>query len=259
MALEDLRDIYWSTEQAERDLIPLALFAGRASLGDIQGMWNTARAMKAADVNTCAQAGQFVQENPEIVHAAGLHPSKSDLNTDSSAFGGKLWRLTNRVFSAPGGARIDPEMSEYLRHVMNQSRRIIVTSLRPVERYSPYSKVAWRRPKPRLVGPDIPVNPRWPFLQETRPVDTDGMDVLTAVDLLIPSQLPRQLREDVCQDAVLAVLEGEITVDDLKEPGASWLKNIFRRYRVKYGTVSLDAPPPWDPSGRTLAETLAAS
>lgn len=255
LALDDLKDLYWPTERAERELLPLALFKGQTSLGDVQAMWNMTQALRVAEIDTCADASRFVGTNPDIAHAAGLHPSMSD--TQNGAFGGKLQRLTARIFSAPDGVKIDRETTEYLRHVMNRSHRLIITGLVPIDRYSPYSRVAWRRPRPKLLGPDTPVNPSWPFVTETRTPDIEGMDVLTAVDALIPKGLPNQLREDVCQDVVLAVLTGEVDLDALREPGAPWLKDIFKRYRTKYGTVSLDAPPPWDKNGRTLLETLA--
>lgn len=257
LKLDDLKDIYWTTDKAERELLPLALFKGRATLGGIQGMWNFTQALREAEVESCGDVKFFIAENPDLPHSAGLHLSESDRN---GAISGKLWRFTNRLFSTEGGSRIDPATSEYLRHLMNNSRRLIVTTLHQIDRYSPYSRVSWRKPPAKTIGPDVPINPRWPFLQETRSADTEGMDLLTAVDALVPAGLPNQLREDVCQDVVLSILTGEITLDVLKEPGAPWLKDILRRYRVKYGTISLDAPPPWArDGGRTLLETLAAS
>ena len=85
----------------------------------------------------------------------------------------------------------------------------------------------------------------------------DDHAFLLAVNAIVPRGLPGDLRADVCQDMLLAILEGNLSPDDLETAMPNYLKAARKRYQMPWGTVSLDAPL-WD-DGRPLYEILAVS
>lgn len=78
---------------------------------------------------------------------------------------------------------------------------------------------------------------------------------LLAVNAVVPHGLPGDLRNDVCQDMVLAILEGDLSPDDIAAEMPKYLKGARKRYSMPWGTVNIDAPL-WD-DGRPLAEVIS--
>lgn len=78
---------------------------------------------------------------------------------------------------------------------------------------------------------------------------------LLAVNAVVPQGLPGDLRSDVCQDMLLAILEGELSVAQIKDALLHYMKAARKRYYMPWGIRSLDDPL-WD-DGRTLGETLS--
>jgi hypothetical protein len=77
----------------------------------------------------------------------------------------------------------------------------------------------------------------WPYLQGDYS-DTDAM--LRVVNDAIPRTVPEHMRADICQDALVAILECEIeqTAVTLKPFIAKW----FQQNSIGYRPLSLDAP-----------------
>lgn len=248
LKLEDLQDLYWSSERAEAELIPLVLFKGSWSLGKAQAMWNLAQALKAQGVGTIADAARWTTANPAATHAAGLHLHQK---WPEQAVGQSMRSLMSRVRSA--NRMIDKDTHDFLMEMAHESRAWVL-SLEPIAEFSPWATVPWRLLKK---PPEIIRNPNWPYLPEK--VETvepiDGVEMLLAVDSIVPKNLPPIIREEVCQDMVLAILEGEITREELAERRQQFIKGVFKRYPLKYGHVSLDAPM-WSDSGKTLHDVL---
>lgn len=77
------------------------------------------------------------------------------------------------------------------------------------------------------------------------------------VNSAVSKRLPNDARADVCQDLLLAILEGDLNVCDLipaVQPAIRRRQDMFSVFR----TVSLDAPVGFDDAGRpvTLMETI---
>ncbi len=236
------------TAKAERDLMPLLLFNGSKSMGEIQGMWNFSRVLKTVGVRSLNEAVIVARESQRVRHLCGLHRPGIGVQ------GGGLVSFARRLLSAPKVMALDPDLPDYLRELVPHTS---LFTLNPIARWSPWSNQAWRRPHR---GDGIVVPEVWPFASDGL-AGVDGFDLVLLVDAAVPKTLPEVVRQEVCQDLLLAVLDGTIAAQDLVGSAGEFTAAVFRRYPIKYGPLSLDAPAPWAGAGdaRTLLETLTAS
>lgn len=83
---------------------------------------------------------------------------------------------------------------------------------------------------------------QYPYIQEVRGEHSD----LLAVNGLVPANLPEHIRADVCQEIMLQMFLGEITLDELRNgPGlVRKFINQYRKQNCEAGgyAISLDAP-----------------
>lgn len=84
-----------------------------------------------------------------------------------------------------------------------------------------------------------------------------GADLVERVHAKVPGYLSQDLRADICQDILLAILTNAISVDDLDLAIQTAIRSTARAYRNRQ-MLSLDHPAPWSPDGRNLSEMLAA-
>jgi hypothetical protein len=254
------------TEKAESDLLPLVLFRGRKTLGEMQGLWNVARGLMIANVGSWLDAEMLAYSCPEAVHTCGLHPNGETVSALGVA-AGRLQSFASRLRSAPSVQAIQPDLWEYIDWLSHNAGgwRACIT-LAPIPRWSPWSTLKWRRPvRPRVYRPlgprfDEPAVPEvWPFLSEHAEA-TDGAVLVRLVDEAVPKTLPEIVRQEVCQDLLLGIVASEFPAAALGDRAfvAQQVSLVLRRYPIKYGPLSLDAPPPWDKSGPPLSSLLAA-
>lgn len=83
----------------------------------------------------------------------------------------------------------------------------------------------------------------------------DGKSLVEAINEVVPRSLEAHQRADICQDLLLAVLEGETTIEKLKDGSAECVKRYYKLHPGKFGPLSFDAPIPGT-DGLTLADTL---
>jgi hypothetical protein len=104
----------------------------------------------------------------------------------------------------------------------------------------PREWVALIRPKRKLIVREPRTQLAYPFIIKAR---GDAADLLE-VNSMVPAYLPG--REDVCQEIMLALFEGAITIDDLRKNKGQIRTFIkaFRRDNWEEGgyAISLDAP-----------------
>lgn len=85
----------------------------------------------------------------------------------------------------------------------------------------------------------------------------NGAELLLAVNEAVPRSLPEQVRAEVCQDIIVAILSGEMDLGDIRKKASEYTRKVFRLFPDRYGPLSLDEPPPWMRDGRTpLGEML---
>lgn len=241
------------TAKAERELLPLMLFRGHKTLGEMQGLWNFSRALMTADVRSIAEAEQVSRESEDVRHLCGLHAP-----TGIGSGGGRLRSLIRRILSISERERkqLDGDVVDYLGGLALRSDTGGWFRLDPIDRFSPWSNLAWRRPTRTNLDPLAEV---WPFMLTAPAATESGATLVTLVDAIVPKTLPELVRQEVCQDLLLAVLEGEVTPDQLRGSIGQYIAEVFRRYPIKYGPLSLDAPAPWGgDDDRSLLATLTA-
>lgn len=83
-----------------------------------------------------------------------------------------------------------------------------------------------------------------------------GADLLSEIVRHLPPGLPQEMREDVSQELVLAVLSGDVQRTNVIAAIPSYMTQYHRMFRGKYSDLSLDAMlPGFD--NRTLGDTLS--
>lgn len=69
-----------------------------------------------------------------------------------------------------------------------------------------------------------------------------GSDILAEVSALLPRELPEQVRADVGQDIVLAVLEGSVDRINLRDQLRWFIRQHYGNMEWRFDTLSLDKP-----------------
>lgn len=107
--------------------------------------------------------------------------------------------------------------------------------------------------KPIIVPENRIIAANWPYLKGK---PGDGAELIDAVNAVVPKTFADHQRADICQDLLLAILEGESTIADLKNGTAAAIKRYYKLHPGKFGPVSLDAPIPGT-DGMKLIDTIA--
>lgn len=82
--------------------------------------------------------------------------------------------------------------------------------------------------------------------------------MMLRVNALVPKNLPEQVRQEVCQDALVLILTSPAISDvELANSIQGLTRSVFRQFPTKYGPLSLDAPRSGD-DDRTLLDRLSA-
>lgn len=114
----------------------------------------------------------------------------------------------------------------------------------------------WREAiKPRRVATPKRVDLQYPYIQSVRGEHAQ----LLAVNALVPRGLPDHMRGDICQEIMLALWQGETTLDELKHDKSAVNRFIreFRKANLEGGgyVLSLDTPMA---DGRSWYDVLPA-
>lgn len=249
ISLDAVKDIVL-TPKRDEDFYPLLLFKGGQSIGRVQALWNFTRAMRAAEANSVSAFCTFSQNSPDVRHLLGLHARIQHMSVRG---------FLSRLWFADGFDPLDDDMREYLAFVAGGNPERFYWRFTPVPRYTQWkTKHPWRKlPKHlRPVKPPKTESPQfWPFISGD--VQSDH-DTLMKIDAVVPKHLPEQVRQDVCQDLVIAVLSGAVSIGDLQGSVPKHVSNVFKLHPLKYGPLSLDAPAPWQKDDdRPLSRFLA--
>ena len=232
----------------EEELIGLLLYKGNLSMGKAQGLLNYLLIMLDAGIEDIGQISRLSRESKDIRHLAGLH---SGITIDGLK--GFLYRVRHN----PKVTVAEPLLLEYADHLTGG----IYPKLTPISRWSRRTPQSWRYQKPnkRTKKRKQPVNTTlvpefYPFIVDD---PTEEHELLMAVHDAVPKGLPRGIREDVCQDLLVAILSNEFTLTELPDKIKPFITQTWRMYPGKYGPLSLDQPPPWNNDGQTLLEKIS--
>lgn len=81
----------------------------------------------------------------------------------------------------------------------------------------------------------------YPFIAPTTPA-SDAQDLVLFVNGSVPKGLPEQLRADVCQEILLAVVAGELERTEIPLAVRKFITKARRDSNVHYMAFSIDAP-----------------
>jgi len=227
--------------------IPMVLYVGNYSIGMAQANWNFLQALYELEVMTTARAYKIGGESHELLHICGRHAPMQ---------GGSLAAFIGRVVNSREVWRdVEPAMKEWLRDFIAAQAFGFQAMTGPRTRIAALTwertRRHYRRDPSLKPAAYTPVTPYWPFAAKRVP---EEHEMLHAIDRLTKA-LPEQWRQDVCQDLVVSVLSGDVTLDNLRDALPKYVREVFKMHPVKYGPLSLDAPIR-DDSTRTLGDSL---
>ena len=229
----------------EDKLVPLLHFKGHANLGHMHRLWNLAILMMEAEGEKLGHGVQMSM-NRDYAHLCG--PVKQPNHTGLNSF-------FSRLILKPDVTNNIPGLLDYARSVVK-----VFIHLTPVSGFTSQSNPAWWRThkkapsKPRIFTPK-PELLIYPFLIHEPKRPDEGFDLTKFVSESVPRGLPPEVRADLCQDMIVALLSGDITRDQVAGSIKEFTRKAFKAGPQKYGHVSFDAPLP-GMDGRTLSDVL---
>jgi hypothetical protein len=98
----------------------------------------------------------------------------------------------------------------------------------------------------------------WPYIPASTDLTSD--DIVLRVHGLVPSTLADDVRAEVGQEIMLAVLEKRLTVEQIPQQLPRFVQRAYRNLREIFGGISLEAPVKINgqESGLTLRESLVS-
>lgn len=238
----------------EKRLVPLLHFKGSSSLGRIHRFWNMTVAMMEAECETIGQG---------VTHYWGVGEHSHLCEPPTKPAHLSFYGFLSRLKAKREVAELIPGLHDYASMLFPST-----WALTPVSIYSPERHHAWWREYRAPLGKRSIPNARKPYVAPT--IKTTQMvypflihdggrpehDMLRAINAAVPKHLSPDLRADICQDLCVAVLCGDISLDNIKEGVKATIKEVRRMFPDKYGPLSLDAPMPGT-ENFTLLDTLS--
>lgn len=226
------------------DFLPLTRFYGHRGVGSHKSMWNVLHAMHSFELTTTAELYKLGAVCPNTTHLCGRHAP-----VPRSSLQGFL----SRIKSAGDEFKLlknDRRLLEYLNDFVSDNRIIIFpynrTSVDVYDRAKTMRFVA-RYGKTHF---DKHCPAHWPFESEHEGKQREAgtmeelPDFVMEIGAIVDAhKWPPTVREDLCQDLVVAVLTGEVTVDGLRTEAvlANYVREVFKNHPLRYGRFSLDA------------------
>jgi hypothetical protein len=219
------------TEFSDAKLRPLQMFHGRMGMSTIRSRVATFLAMMNAGTRTRAEVCKHSVSHPDDVHFVGQH---SPIDSHSLAL------FICRFYAAPEIMPIiDPRLKQYLDE-FSYENRIIHYELNKISPEAFRSKWDWRRvkrsPKERASAPPVA---EYPFIRQN---PTDEHAMLMTIHEAVPKGIAAEIRGDLCQDLIVAVLSGDMKLENVRDEWSGYLKSCRKRYQERWGTLSLDYP-----------------
>lgn len=227
------------------EFLPLTQFMGWRSLGNIRSMWNFLQALYTFEVETTAEAARLGVVAPNTTHLCGRHAPVvragvqgylSRISSAGDEF--KLWGKDKRFTDYIRGFQADNKLWTwtYQRTSVNVYDR--EKTRRFVEKFG---HTHFDKHSPTF----------WPFEanHETEAREKGTLEelpdfVMEIGEIISATKWPASVREDLCQDLVVAVLSDEVKLENLRTEAAlkHYIQQTFKNHPLRYGRFSLDAP-----------------
>jgi hypothetical protein len=228
--------------------------------GRNQNLLKFTRLCMASEVQTINEIEAIKSGSHDLVHLSGVHKFRySSLKAEELRwFWSCLWRDGKFMYQVKG-------LREYIIDVLEASSSKGGWCKRPMGLFLgnsgwgratyPWRTSEWyaeRRANSRV--PFVPVSEFYPYITSE---PNEEHQFLLEIDSLVPKGLPNEMRSDVCQDMIVAVLSGQTTIENLKDSRAQYIKQFYKQFPVKYGHLSLDAPLKVGETETTIADLIA--
>lgn len=230
--------------------------------GRAASMFKFTRLLMKSEVYTINEIEKIQRECHDLSHLAGVHKfSKAVAKADETRwFWTQLWREDNVIHQVQG-------LKQYIIDVCETSAFNAGYGKRPYGLFlgyggsmrhhnHPWRTAQWYADHRPVKIPFIPLTEFYPYISVT---PTEDHDLLLAVDRMVPKGLNPDTRADICQDMLVAVLSGEVSLDNLAGERPKYMKQFWKMFPAKYGHLSLDAPLMYggDISDMTLGDMIA--
>lgn len=95
----------------------------------------------------------------------------------------------------------------------------------------------------------------YPFMSAVPKREDRGTELVLFVNEIVPKSWPEEIRADVCQDMIVAILQGEHSQEEVRADVKKFISRVLQESPWKYKWISFDAPR-GDEDGRTLHELI---
>lgn len=210
-----------------------------------------------ADIETIDALESIGRSSHDLVHLSGVHkfkysPCKAD---ELRFFWGTQWEQLQYV----------PHVREYIESVCEASGYRAGRARRAVGLFDlsgPRSPNAlWRTREwyeaRKAALHRLPVEPITQFYPYLPSDYTSEHRLLSCVHDLVPKSMRDDMRADVCQDILVDILSGALTIENIRDSLPTYVRRFFKQ-NATWGAVSLDAPIFGRSGKRTLADVLSS-
>ncbi len=228
----------------DKHLVPLCLYMGTRSFSRIHRWWNfTLAAMEQG----CEDLTDIVKlsQNPDYSHLCGT-TSKVDRAGTIGFF--------TRLRDNPVVTDNIPMLTEWAEHILPRPyvfRRVPLESFE--QNCAPWRLFKVRRKAFRGNIKPVASSACYPFIAHDP--KKEGFDLVSKVNKAVPRGLPEEIRADICQDIICAILMGEMKEEDLQGSMKDFIAQGKKMFANKWDFMSLDAPIP-GMEGKTYMDGL---
>lgn len=216
----------------EKHLLPLCLYRGTISFGRVHRWWNFAIAAMEQD---CSDLTDLVgmSHNPDYSHLCGPERQVSRIG----AIG-----FLSRLRDNPNVTANVPHLTEWAGTILPRPfvyERVSVHSA--YQRCAPWRVYRPVKQKAAKGGGNVKAAPSmacYPYIAHDP--KKDGFDLVARVNRAVPRSLPEDIRADICQDIIVAVLSGELTESDLAEGIKRFIGTGRRELATRWKHVPFD-------------------
>lgn len=231
----------------DKHLVPLCLYMGTRSFGRIHRWWNFSL---AAMEQGCDDLTDIVKlsHHPDYSHLCGPETKVCRLSTQG---------FFTRLRDNPGVTDNIPGMTEWATHVMPRPFSFHRVPLESFEKGCAPWRVFRINKKAKAPGNVRPTAAQACYPYIAHDPKKDGFDLVSKVNKAVPRGIPDDLRADICQDIICAVLMGDLDADSLNGGTIKDFVNAGRKmFADKWNFMSLDAEIP-GMSGVTYIDRLS--
>lgn len=221
----------------DKHLVPLCLYMGTRSFGRIHRWWNFTLAAMEQGCDTLTDIVKL-SHHPDYSHLCGTETKVNRLSAQG---------FFTRLRDNPQVTNNIPHMTEWAREILPHGfifRRV------PLETFEK-NAAPWRRfvLRPRARNrkgggniKQIASSACYPYIAHDP--KKEGFDLVSKVNKAVPRGLPEEIRADICQDIICAILSGQMTEADLQGSVKDFVAQGRKMFVNKWDFLSLDAEVP---------------